>query len=704
MASNEAFKGILHMRTKTLLLAACGLSVLTVTPVLADEAPDHGTKVSELVVTAAPYAVSLDTVTTSVNLVTREQLDVAPPAGLGDVLNGLPGLRSTFYGPGASRPVIRGLSGPRVLILQNGVGLVDASSLSPDHAVASEPGEATRIEVLRGPSTLAYGGSGIGGVVNVIDDRVPSVRPTNPVEGRISGSYSTVDEGGSVNGGLKLGKGPVVIALDAVHRKSEDYDVPSNPVSNRLAARDQVSPSPDGEVKNAGVEMDAYGAGISYVADNGAFIGVSAKRTDTTYGVPYPQLLPPDQDQEKVAIHLKQVRWDLRGESPVNLGPFDKARFSVGYADYQHAEVNVDAGEVGTRFLSDGTEGRFELVQREAGGHQGAVGAQGLTRHFAALGDEAFIPSVDIKEFGVFTLQRWDRGTWGVDAGLRVDQRKLEADLTSRPNSAPAQAAGVDWSKADRNQTFTNVSASVGVFWKPVQDVFWALSLSHNSRAPTEFELFADGPHGGTSSYELGNPNFSEEKVNSLEATFRYTPTHGRVEAHLYGARYDGFIEEVPTGAVEDGLPVFQYRQTDATFHGAELEATYDVWHPGEGVLAVGGMADWVRGDTDQGAPARIPPYSVAMNLTWASPAYDARLEVRHVGEQDRVATRELPTDAYTLVNASASWKPPGQSGLKLFVDARNLTDQQAREHTSFLKDIAPLPGRSLRVGAAYSF
>jgi iron complex outermembrane receptor protein len=280
-----------------------------------------------VVVTAAPYAVSLDTVTSSVNVVTRDQLDTCRPAGIGDLLNGLPGLRSTFYGPGASRPVIRGLSGPRVMVLQNGVGQVDASALSPDHAVASDPGEASRIEVLRGPSTLAYGGSGIGGVVNMIDDRVPSSPAANGPEGRLSASASSVDDGWAYSGAVKAGKGPIVFAADISSRRTDDYSIPTAAVSDRLAARDGLTVDPDHVVKNTDVEVDAYGAGVSYVHDRG-FFGASVKKTDTTYGVPYEQILAPIDPKRRgpgldppAADPLRPARRAGAGQSVVREGP-----------------------------------------------------------------------------------------------------------------------------------------------------------------------------------------------------------------------------------------------------------------------------------------------------------------------------------------------------------------------------------------------
>jgi iron complex outermembrane receptor protein len=672
----------------------------------AEAHPNKGHEPAEVTITAAPYALSLQTLTTSVNIIDRNELDLATPAGLGDLLKGLSGVRSTAFGPGASRPVIRGLSGPRVMILQNGVGLVDASSVSPDHAVASDPGEATRIEVLRGPSTLAYGGSGIGGVVNIIDERVPRTKPKSGLEGRLSGSYETGNEGRALSASVKSGHGPIALVADVVTRRSGDYEVPSNPVSDRLAQEEGLTPSPDRKVLNSSVELDAYGAGASYIGERG-FIGASVKRTDTTYGVPYPQITTPiDPDAEgPVAIHMKQTRLDVRGERTLDLPLFSRVQFSIGHADYQHAEIVTSDGEVGTRFLSKGTEGRLELVERERDGHKGAIGVQALSRDFQAIGSEAFIPSVEVTALGLFILHRLEKDQWGIDLGARVDQRKLTADLEGRIASPEAALSGIDWATTNPSQSFTNVSASAGLFWKPNDQLFYALSLARNGRAPSEVELFADGPHGGTGTYEIGNPNFKSEAVTSIELTLRYTAERAKLEGHLYRAHYDGFIEENPTGQVQDDLPVFLFTQTGADFYGFELDAHYDLWVQGDRALVLYVGSDWVRGETDAGSPARIPPYSVSGKMVWQDLSYGAELELRHVGAaKNNLAAFERPTDSYNMVNMTAHWKPMADRSWKLFIDARNLTDLTAREHVSFLKDVAPMAGRSVRIGSALTF
>ncbi|HEY8574342.1 TonB-dependent receptor domain-containing protein [Phenylobacterium sp.] len=639
-------------------------------------------EVSEVVVTAAPYAVSLDSATTSVAVVEREALDTAPVGGLGDVLSGMTGVRSTFFGPGASRPVIRGLAGPRVLVLSNGLGQVDASALSPDHAVATDPQEAERIEVLRGPSALAYGGSAIGGIVNVIDERIATHR-VDGFEGRLLASGSTVDEGRLLSGAVRAGLGDWVLTLDATRRQSDDYQVPTHPESRRLMDADgEEWPGPlDSVVENTATELDSFGSGVSWIGERGHF-GASVKRTETTYGVPGHVHEEHEEEEGGVSIQLEQTRYDLRGEYRLGLGPFDTVRFAGGYADYTHVEL--EGGTPATRFFSQGWEARLDLVQPDRGGWQGAVGLQALSRDFDAQGEEALVPPTRTTEWGAFTLQRYDRDSWGVEGGFRLDRRTLE--------SLPGGRA------------FTNVSASLAGFVRPAEGWFFSLSGSRTSRAPAQEELFANGPHPATRGFEIGDPDLDQEVSYSLDATLHYGSSAWDTDVHLFAVRYDGFIELAPTGAEEAGLPVFRYMQTDASFHGAEAETSLKLWREGERGFTLEAAADYVRGETDLGPPARIPPWSATVRGLFDGGWWDGRLEIRRVGGQDRVSAFELPTDGYTQLNAMLTFRPLKDRDLKLFVDGRNLTDVEAREHASFLKDLAPLPGRNIRVGLGYRF
>ncbi|MDP2765564.1 MAG: TonB-dependent receptor [Brevundimonas sp.] len=671
--------------SRAALLSAAGLSALA-GAAAAQDAP-RTAALDDIIVTGTPFGVTDRASLLAVEVLNEEDLAVAPASTLGDLVNGLPGVRSTNFAPGASRPVIRGLSGPRVQVLTNGLGMIDASSVSPDHQVAVDPAEARRIEIVRGPSTLVFGGSAIGGVVNIIDDRIPTEPAEGGLEGHLSAQASTVDDGTSFGGRLKANAGPLVFTVDAFTRSASDYDIPVFPESQRLLDEEGEEAGDERTVENTFVELDQYGAGVSWVGSRG-YIGASVKHVETTYGVPghahEPDPLDPDAEEETVSIGLEQTRYDVRGELTFDAGPFSAARLSAGWADYAHTEFEGD--EVGTRFFSEGYEGRFELIQRERDGWQGVVGGQLLDRTFDAIGDEAYVPRTEIAEQGLYTVQRFDRGGLGFEGGLRLDNRSLESLAGERD--------------------FTNVSASAGAFFRPSAPLFLGLSVARNERAPSEVELFAEGAHIATGAFEVGNIDLDSEVATSIEATVHYASGPFEFDLHAYHASYDGFIDLRPTGLEDPDseLPIFEYVQTGATFRGFEAEASYRLWEDGERSLDLTGAADWVRASTDLGPAARIPPWSATAGLDWTSRLFDVGLEVRRVAEQDRTTAFELPTDGYTMVNLKGAVRPFADRNVVLFAEAANLTDTEAREHASFQKDIAPQPGRSLRVGATYRF
>lgn len=638
--------------------------------------------VEDVIVTGRPFGVTDNASLVAVDVMDEEALAVAPVQTLGDLVAGLPGVRSSSFAPGASRPVIRGLSGPRVQVLTNGLGMIDASAVSPDHQVAVDPAEANRIEVVRGPSTLTFGGSAIGGVVNILDERIPTHAVEGVVDGHVSAQYSSVDEGYGLGARLAANAGPFVFTVDGFKRDSGDYDIPGSAISQRLADAEGVARDNAGTVVNSFAEIEQVGAGVSWVDDRG-FIGVSVKNTQSNYGTVA---------EPEVSIDLEQTRYDFRARRDIDTAWFQSFNLSAGYADYEHTEF--EGPEVGTVFQSSGYEGRAELIQRQREGWQGVVGLQVLDRDFDAIGEEAFVPATSIRETGLYTVQRLDLGAYGFEGGLRYDRRELSA--------APIGGA------TDVDRQFDNWSASGSVFVKPAQGLFLGLSLSSSERAPSEVELFADGVHVATAAYELGDPTLDSEKVLTLEGTVHLArgPLDG--DLHIYRAKYDGFIDQRPTGADFDfdgePFPIFAYVQTDATFTGFELEGDYALWESGERSLKLGAAADYVKADTDLGPAARIPPYSITGRLTWADSNWDTELEVRHVGEQDRTADFELPTDSYTMVNLSGSIRPFADRNVTVFAEAHNLTDEEAREHASFLKDIAPQAGRNLRVGVTYRF
>lgn len=669
--------------SRALLLAAASWPVLAGAAMAQQQTQAPESEVDEIIVTGSPFGVSERAAVIATDVVDEQALAVAPAASLGDLLSGRPGLRSTDFAPGASRPVIRGLSGPRVQVLTNGIGQIDASSVSPDHAVATDPAEANRIEIVRGPATLTYGGSAIGGVVNIIDGRIPEEMPEGGVDGALSVQTSTVDNGRGGFARLTVGAGPFAFSIDGVKRSSDDYDIPAPAISQELADAEGIPRGPGGSQPNSWSELEVWGVGGSLIGERG-YIGAAYKSTDSEYGVVA---------EDGVFIELHQDRRDVRGEYRFDTGPFQAVRGSWGQADYTHTEFE-DVGMPGTIFESSGWEARADLVQRERNGWNGAWGVQSLSRDFEAIGDEAFVPGVKIEEHGVYTVQRFDRGGLGFEGGLRFDQRTLNAIPLGTTTPVERQ--------------FDNWSASGAAFYRPAQGWFLGLGVSRTERAPSEVELFADGLHVATAAYETGDVNLDSEVVTTIDGTVHVARGRFSGDLHVYASHYDGFIDERPTGMdFVDGaetFPIFAFVQTDADFRGFEIEGAYDLWSDGDRKLTLEGSADMVRAVTDLGPAARIPPWSVTTRLNWSSIRYDAGLELRHVARQERLADFELPTDSYTLVNASAAFRPFADRNVTIFAEARNLTDQEAREHVSFLKDIAPLPGRNLRVGVAYRF
>ncbi|WP_040309062.1 TonB-dependent receptor domain-containing protein [Asticcacaulis biprosthecium] len=666
------------MHIRTLLLTSLSVLALASGAV----AQDHGDEPQEVIITGNGYRVTKDAMTSHVDVVTRTELDQKPAQGLGDALAYMPGVRSSSFAPGASRPVIRGLDTYRVLVLNNGLGAVDVSALSPDHAVGSDPLEAKRIEILRGPSALAYGGNAIGGVINVIDDRIPTSPASDGVDGRVTAQLSSVDDGKQLGASAKAGKGPLVFAFDLSHRKTEDYDTPVGPESRYLT--DSEGEAPDtGEVQtNSASELTTWGAGASWIGDFG-FAGLAIKQTEMAYGVPGHSHEGEDAEGP-VTIGLDQTRYDVRSEFNLSLAGFNRLTADAGHTDYEHTEF--EGGEAGTRFVSGGSEYRVALIRDEANGLSGVIGVAGLERDFEAFGDEAFLPSTQSRQTGIFTKYRYDKDVWGLEGGVRFDRTALSA-------------AGFD-------RDFNTMSGSVGGFYRPSDHAFAGISLTRSERAPSDVELLAEGPHAGTGQFVVGDAGFDTEVGQSLELTGHITvDRHNRfaIDGHLYASRFDNFIDLRPTGDEADGLPVFQYVQTDADLWGFELEASAGLFGWKGQAVRLEASYDFVRGDTDLGPIARIPPSAVSARLTSEGGGWASHLEVRSVADRTtRLAELELPTQGYVMVNLFSSYR--FASGVTVFGEVRNLGDAEIREATSATKDLVVAPGRNVRMGLAWSF
>jgi len=691
------------------------VALVAAVPALADPAADvdagseapgdarHDRTPREIVVTGALRQNRLDALS-GVAVIQGTKLDAALRPSIGETLAHTPGVSSTAFGPTASRPVLRGLQGERVRLLTDGIGSIDVSNTSADHAAVVNPLLAERIEVLRGPQSLLYGSSAIGGVVNVIDRRIPTTVPTEAVHlGGVAGYGSAAHErslAGSVE--VPLGGG-VVAHADGSWSRSDDLRIGGYALTPALraealntAASGLSGPDIDyagnaalrDVLPNTAARTWAAGAGLSYINDGG-MLGASFTRSDSLYGVPVRFAAAPGEEQEAPRLAMKQDRLDLRAEVKPG-GAIDRILLRAAYADYRHAELEPD-GAVGTTFLNKGIEARLELRQAKQGVWQGASGAQFVNRDFDVIGEEAFLPKNGTQSLGLFTVQQLDYGALRLEAGARFEH----ARITARPTADQPQF----FSGERRFDTF---SGSLGASYAVLSGWRLGLNLSRTSRAPAAEELFANGPHAGTEAYEIGHPDFTAERATSAELTFKGGDADHGLELSVYYTWFKNFIFDARTGAVIDGLPVYQGQQANARWAGFELEGHAKLAQLGGWKLAADGMADAVRATIEGYGPApRIPPLRLLGGLEATSRVLDLRAEVEHVTAQTRVARNETPTPGYTMVNASASWRPWGEERpLTFTLSANNLFDVAARRHASFLKDYAPLAGRDIRLTA----
>jgi len=711
-------------------LISAAMIALPVTPALAQEAETPSQRErglsddfhnDDMIIVTAPYVDQLDLLA-GTSALSGDDLAQDLRGQIGDSLTSLPGVSSTSFAPGSSRPVLRGFQGPRVRVLTDGIGSLDASNTSVDHAVTIDPLTAQRVEILRGPAVLLFGGDAIGGAVNVIDKRIPRDIPDDAVHVDAIGGYGSAAEDWSLAGSVDVPlTSKLVIHADGSYRDTADVRVPGYVLSPDLRAdllADAAEETEEGHLEeaeelteaanqsgriaNTASRTQTAGAGIAFI-DDGGNLGFSVSYYDTDYGVPSRPGTEhahgeeeEDEDHEEeegheeegpVTIGLKQYRADLRGG--VNIGGFFEAlNFRAGYSDYEHTEFEGD--EIGTVFSVSGIEARAELVQADHDGWRGVIGTQVLVRDFNAIGAEAFVPKNSLESWALFTIQEVDLGDIEVEGALRFDQTDISANDISFDRS------------------FNTVSGAFGLAYAPDDAAFKVgANISRSERAPSAEELLSNGPHIATQAFEIGNPNFTTEKSWGGELYARWESDAVKISATAYANFFDDYIFEAETGAEEDGLPVFQYFQRDATYYGFEASASAVVAQTGAFDLIVDGVADYVRAKIDNGGGSvpRIPPLRLLGGIKAHSDNLDLRAEVEWSASQNKVAEFETPTDSFTMVNASAAWRPFGKDGgITLLASANNIFDVNARRHASFTKDYVPLSGRDIRVSAKFSF
>jgi iron complex outermembrane recepter protein len=652
----------------------------------------------------------------NVSVLDEEELTHDMKPSLGDTLADLPGVSASSFGPTASRPILRGLSGERAEVLVDGIGALDLSASDPDHAVTINPLTAERIEVLRGPAALLYSSSVIGGVVNVVDTRIPRKLPTDiDVDAMLNYGSAANERSGNIGVDVPLG-GHFVAHADAAYSKYDNLHVGGYLLSEPLRRQALASPDPDIQalaglkdtLPNTAGRTDDLAAGLAYV-DGELNIGISYSHHDSKYGVPIRFSLDPAIEPEVPTIDAHQNRGDARVNIPIG-GFFRIFEFRGGISKYRHAEIEED-GVVGSRFFSNGGEMRADVVQTERGGWAGTTGVQYLTQDARIRGDEKYLPDSRKQNFGLFTLQTLERGPIRFEGGLRVDFSRLHANADETIAEIAeefGEERGEEFGVGDMPiaRSFTPISASIGANYEFIPGWRAGLSLSHSERAPSIDKLFSFGPHGGSQQFLIGDPDSKLEKSNGVELSVHRTTGPVHVQGSIYYSRYSNFIFQAPTGEIEDRLPVYEYRQGKADYYGFEVES--DVKFGKALGIEWGGelVADAVRAKIKNfGNAPEIPPFRVLGGLTGSRGQVDGRVEVEHVTAQHLTAPIESPTPGYTMVNASFDWHPfAANPELTLSLIGNNLFDVNARRHASDLKDYAPLAGRDIRLAARVSF
>jgi len=632
----------------------------------------HVKDLNGVTVTANPLGGSAAELSRPVEVLAGEKLDEVRSTSLGETVASLPGVQSSNFGPGVGRPIVRGMDGPRVAIVSGGLSTQDVSTVSQDHSPAIEPFLANQIEVLKGPSTLLYGSGAIGGVVNVVDGRIAETA-VDGLTGRAEARFDAGDKDGNTDMfRVDAGNGSgLSVHADGVYRNLNDYDTPR------------------GRQANSFVDGKSGAIGASLAGDWG-FVGASVSRFRDTYGNPGE---PGDlaAGERGVWLDMKQDRYELKGGLNNPFGEDSGLRYSFGHTDYEHTEWEGDAP--GTLFTKRGNEGRVE-ASFVFGGWKTAFGVQGSDSTFAAFGEEAFVPQTTTKSIGVFGVARNSWGRFQADLGARVDQVKSDTETGLSNEFHPG-------------------SLSLSGGWRFNEQWRLTANLDHAERAPAEEEQFADGPHIATLSYEIGNANLKKEAANQFELGLNYQNDWVDAKVSAYYNRYNDFIYLADTGdqwyfdEEDEYLPVRQWTQADAIFHGVEGEATFHLANNDSGSWDLHVFGDTVRARLDNGGGnlPRIAPSRLGAQLRWEAERWRASLGATRYAKQDKVAVGETPTDGYTMVDAHVAYHiDSGSTAWEVFLDGNNLGNQEARVHTSFLKDDVMLPGRNASFGVRLFF
>lgn len=698
----------------------------------------HEEAVIEEIIVSVPFEQKAAETALPVGILSGEALREKVAGSIGETLREEIGVSSESFGPGVGRPIIRGQTGNRVKVLQNGAGVTDAASLSPDHANGVEAVLAERLEVIRGPSTLLFGSGAIGGVVNVIDGRIPDRAVDRPVVS-LEQSYDSVNSQNKTVGQVTFGGGPIVVNLGAFRRDSGDVDIDGSAIDVRSleileerlhgdedeAHEDEALPNTRGFIGNSDIEVSGGSVGASVVGDWG-FFGVSVSELDNNYGLPPGTHAHHEEEGEEeedhhghgdedgdhgaeevefVRLDMRKTRHDVEGAWLVNGKVLKDIRYSFGRTNYEHAEVEFsedDGAEVGTLFSNEGVEGRATMTLAPGGSWEAVLGTQVGDTEFSATGEEAFIPRADIEATGVFGVARHtsDRATF--ELGLRGERNRISADGGCRSSD-------------------TSVSLGASALFALSGESALYLGAARSERAPTVEELYSNVSaagcsvpdanaelvlHAATNLVEVGAPGLGKEVANSLEVGFRRTSDTYSAEVNVYLNRVSDFVFLDLRGEDEDERALGFYAARDAVFTGweAKLETTLATFEGSQ--LALTAFADSVRGKfRDGGNIPRLAPGKLGGGLRLFGDTWGLHVHLARIMDQHNVSAVELETDGFTRLSfhADKHWTLGGAE-LAVFLQGRNLRDEKIRNHASFLRNFAPDAGRNIALGVRFTY
>jgi iron complex outermembrane receptor protein len=658
-----------------------------------------------VVVIANPLEHNSLKMTTPTALISEKDLVLNRGLNINETISNIAGVDSASFGVAAGQPVIRGQQGNRVTVLSNNSATQDAANVSPDHWISVEPLLAKQVEVLKGPATLLYGGQAVGGVVNVVDNTIPSERTDNLLGGiELRVSDTALSERSAV---LSLDfpiSYNIMGHISYFNTQTDDYEIPGLAESENLATSEGEILDPNdaiGFLDNSDIDASGSNVGGSYVYDNG-YWGASVSIFDRNYGIPAHEHHDEeesidDAEEESVRIDLDKTTFNLRGQHEFTETSeyFKLIRMNFTTTDYQHVEL--EGTEIGTVFDSNASELRIELTHNHALGFDGVVGLQYKDRDFSAIGDEAFILPSTTQQLGLFMIEEreFDSSLKGhFEFGARFDIQQIET---------------IEFADIDQS----GFSFSMGSTLELNDNWTLPINLSHAIRLPTAEELFSNQsgsseliPHLATGTIEVGNKDLDEETANNFDIGLRFRKGAWSFNAAVYYNKMQDFIFLNPTGLEFEEFPIFEYQQQDATFKGFELEGSVEVTDSWSNQWTFSGLIDKTQATLDDGSYLpRIPAQRVGLNVGFNRNKWFSNLHFTHVNSQMDLAEFEIPTDSYNLLNFDINhvfYKNIIET--TLFIKGSNLLNEEIRDHASFIKDIAPRPGRSLSAGIRVNF